>query len=92
MSIETLKAIGNESKSNTLVERLSQIVEKLKRVSQEPAIREFRADTELINGYLTEAQIRQFTLDIDEKPGLGGTDNGPNPLEIVYHFPIEMLH
>jgi len=40
-------------------------------------------DTELVNGYLTKAQIRQFTLDIDEKPGMGGTDSGPNPLEIV---------
>ena len=83
MSIETLKAVKNESKSNILVEKLNQVVEKLKKVSQEPAIREFRTDTELISGYLTKAQIRQFTLDIDEKPGLGGTDRGPNPLEIV---------
>lgn len=83
MSIETLKAVENESRSNILAERLNQVVEKLKKVSEEPALREFGADTELINGYLTKAQIRQFTLDIDEKPGLGGTDKGPNPLEIV---------
>jgi len=81
VSSETSGAV--ESGGSILAEKLNQIVEKLKRVSEEPAIREFRADTELISGYLTKAQIRQFTLDIDEKPGLGGTDKGPNPLEIV---------
>ncbi|KRT66774.1 MAG: OsmC-like protein [Candidatus Dadabacteria bacterium CSP1-2] len=83
MSVETLKTFENESDSKALAEKLKQIVEKLQKVSQEPAIREFRADTELVKGYLTKAQIRQFTLDIDEKPGLGGTDKGPNPLEVV---------
>lgn len=77
--IETSKAVENESKSSILAEKLNQIVEKLKKVSQEPAIKEFRADTELINGYSTKAQIRQFTLDIDEKPGLGG-NRGSNLL------------
>ncbi len=83
MPIETSGAVENESKSGILAEKLNQIVEKLKKVSEEPAIKEFEADTKLINGYSTKAQIRQFTLDIDEKPGLGGTDKGPNPLEIV---------
>jgi len=64
VSVETLKTFENESDSKALAEKLKQIVEKLQKVSQEPAIREFRADTELVKGYLTKAQIRQFTLEL----------------------------
>ncbi len=31
----------------------------------------------------SEATIRQFRLAIDEPPALGGTDTGPNPVELV---------
>jgi hypothetical protein len=82
MSIETLKAVKNESKSNILAERLNQVVEKLKKVSHdqlsgslEPT--QIRTDTALISGYLTKDQIRQFTLDIDEKLGLGVQTGDP---------------
>ncbi|WP_099332993.1 OsmC family protein [Actinomyces minihominis] len=30
-----------------------------------------------------EVSARQFTLSIDEPPALGGTDEGPNPVEFV---------
>ena len=80
MGLENLQIVTD---SKALAEKLNLIVEKLQKVSEEPAIREFTANTELVEGYLTKAQIRQFTLEIDEKPGLGGTDKGPNPLEIV---------
>ena len=31
----------------------------------------------------SEAKIRQFSLTVDEPPNLGGTDTGPNPVELV---------
>jgi len=48
LSVETLKPEKNESDSKALAEKLKQIVEKLQKVSHEPATREFRADTELV--------------------------------------------
>ena len=31
----------------------------------------------------SEAQLRQFSLTVDEPPSLGGSDAGPNPVELV---------
>lgn len=44
---------------------------------------DFTSDTRLIEGFQTEAQIRQFTLTVDEPANLGGADQGPNPVELV---------
>ncbi|MCL4369310.1 MAG: OsmC family protein [Chloroflexi bacterium] len=41
------------------------------------------ADTRLIEGFQVEASIRGFRLTIDEPESLGGTDRGPNPVELV---------
>ena len=30
-----------------------------------------------------EVTVRQFTFSIDEPPALGGTDSGPNPVELI---------
>ncbi len=43
----------------------------------------FSADTALDDGFLTRAQIRQFGFTVDEPESLGGTDQGPNPVELV---------
>lgn len=43
----------------------------------------FTADTRLVEGFLTEASIRQFGLRVDEPESLGGTDTAPNPVELV---------
>ncbi|HEY3340736.1 MAG TPA: OsmC family protein [Anaerolineae bacterium] len=43
----------------------------------------FSAQTGLIKGYETWVAIRDFKQTIDEPPSLGGTDLGPNPVEIV---------
>ncbi len=43
----------------------------------------FNADTRLVEGFLTDVRIRTFDLHIDEPPALGGTDRGPNPVELV---------
>jgi uncharacterized OsmC-like protein len=43
----------------------------------------FAADTTLVDGYKTEARIRDFGLTIDEPPSIGGADSGPSPVELV---------
>jgi len=43
----------------------------------------FAADSRQVDGLRSETKIRQFTLTVDEPPNLGGTDTGPNPVELV---------
>jgi uncharacterized OsmC-like protein len=43
----------------------------------------FKADTRLVHNLLTEARMRGFTLTVDEGPSIGGTDQGPNPVELI---------
>lgn len=48
-----------------------------------PAPIGFSADTRLVDGFQTTAQVRQFIFTVDEPAQLGGTDTGPNPVELV---------
>jgi putative redox protein len=43
----------------------------------------FVADSRQVGGLRSETNIRQFSLTVDEPPSLGGTDTGPNPVELV---------
>ena len=43
----------------------------------------FRAKTELLEGVKCKAEIRHFSLDVDEPEVLGGYDTAPNPVELV---------
>lgn len=43
----------------------------------------FSADSRQIEGLRSETKIRQFSVTVDEPPSLGGTDTGPNPVELV---------
>jgi putative redox protein len=43
----------------------------------------FGAATRQLNGLRSEASIRDFRLTLDEPPALGGSDAGPNPVELV---------
>src|SRR6202453_2272341 len=43
----------------------------------------FAADSHQVEGLRSETQIRQFSLTVDEPESLGGTDMGPNPVELV---------
>jgi putative redox protein len=49
----------------------------------EPPISRFTVDTSLVDGFRTEAHIRQFDLTVDEPASLGGSDQGPTPVELV---------
>ena len=53
------------------------------RQAPEPPIVTFAVDTVLVDGYRTQAQIRDFSLTVDEPPTIGGADTGPTPVELV---------
>jgi len=44
---------------------------------------EFKANSNLNKGLLANINIRNFDLKSDEPESLGGTDQGPNPVELV---------
>jgi uncharacterized OsmC-like protein len=44
---------------------------------------EFRAKTRTLKDFETEAQSRDFRFTIDEPEVLGGTNKGPNPVEVL---------
>ena len=44
---------------------------------------EFHAATRVVRGFETESTSRDFTVTIDEPKELGGTNKGPNPVEVL---------
>jgi putative redox protein len=53
------------------------------RAKPENAVATFAVDSRQVEGVRSETKIRQFTVTVDEPPTLGGTDAGPNPVELV---------
>ncbi len=53
------------------------------RAKPEQAVATFAVDSRQVEGVRSETKIRQFTVTVDEPPSLGGTDQGPNPVEFV---------
>jgi len=53
------------------------------RANADRAVATFSADSRQVEGLRSETKIRQFSLTVDEPPMLGGTDAGPNPVELV---------
>ena len=53
------------------------------RANADHAIATFTANSRQVEGLRSETKIRQFSLTVDEPPTLGGTDAGPNPVELV---------
>lgn len=43
----------------------------------------FSVESRQVENLRSEARIRQFSLTVDEPPTLGGSDAGPNPVELV---------
>ncbi len=43
----------------------------------------FRSESQLTTGFRSEVKLRQHTLTIDEPAGIGGSDSGPTPIELV---------
>lgn len=47
------------------------------------ALATFTAESRQAGGLRSEVQTRRFKLTVDEPEALGGTDQGPNPVELV---------
>lgn len=43
----------------------------------------FRASSQQVAGLWSRVDLRHFTLDVDEPAALGGSDRGPNPVELI---------
>ena len=43
----------------------------------------YRSVSALVDGLEVETQIRRFKITMDERESLGGSDKGPNPMELV---------
>ena len=68
------------------VDRLGTVIEQVRTDlgnAPEPPVVTFSATTALVDEYRTKVQIREFNLDVDEPPLIGGTDTGPTPVELV---------
>lgn len=48
-----------------------------------PALATFAVDSSQVSGLRSETKARDFTFTVDEPPELGGSDQGPNPVEYV---------
>ena len=61
------------------------IVETQASLSADPANAKavFLVDSRQVENLRSETRIRQFSLTVDEPPTLGGSDAGPNPVELV---------
>ena len=53
------------------------------RLSPEKANATFKSSSNLTQGFRSEVSIRDHRLTVDEPAALGGTDSGPNPVELV---------
>ncbi len=53
------------------------------RTNPDSAVATFAANSRQVQGLQSETKIRNFTLTVDEPESLGGTDTGPNPVELI---------
>lgn len=62
---------------------LQTAVQQLQRVPPEKALMEFVAETEWVQDFLSRTSIRNFEVVVDEPESLGGSNAGPNPMELL---------
>jgi len=43
----------------------------------------FRSDSTLVEGFRSQVKLRHHALTVDEPTGIGGSDGGPTPVELV---------
>ena len=70
------------ARSDALAERLPGLLERL-RVEPSRAVRSYSASTELHGGLRCDVATGEHTIVIDERPSIGGTDEGASPIEAV---------
>lgn len=80
MSVQTL--VQGNAVALPAAEAIAAIQSALRQAGEKSRA-QFVVHTRLIDRYETAASIRQFNLTIDEPASLGGTDKGPNPVEVV---------
>ena len=68
--------------SETLATVISAMQDKL-RIGPDNALASFQSSSQLGAGFRSEVSIRQHALVIDEPASLGGSDSGPNPIEVL---------
>lgn len=68
--------------TNRIVSAVSTLVGQIQK-SPVQADAQFKARARLDEGFLARIAIRDFDLISDEPPSLGGTNRGPNPVELV---------
>lgn len=69
-----------------MVQSFKPIVEQMQAALAEDASRgqaQFKVDTRQVDGLRSEATARQFTQIIDEPESIGGSDQGPSPVEVA---------
>ena len=68
--------------SDSLRTTLGNIQQNLKDNPKEANVT-FQSNSSLIEGFNSRAIMRQHSIDVDEPRELGGTDRGPNPVELI---------
>ena len=68
--------------SDSLRTTLGKIQQNLKNNPSEATVT-FQSNSSLIEGFNSRAILRQHSIDVDEPKELGGTDKGPNPVELI---------
>lgn len=75
-------SIVKQEQNKVIAEAVAAVTDRISK-DHEAAKAVFSATSSLHEGLFADIQIRQFDLVADEPESLGGTDQGPNPVELV---------